>query len=67
VWDGVVEVFGLKGHPKARLAYAWSHETDDGGRRYVAVLDVHKIRSAQDAVRASMAAEPRQWCEGRQL
>ena len=57
VWEGVVEVFGLKGHPKAGLAYAWSYETDDGGRRYVAVLGVHPIKTAQDAVRVSIAAE----------
>ncbi len=37
VWDGVVDVFALLDHPKANLAYAWSHETDTGGRRYVAV------------------------------
>ena len=60
VWEGVVEVFGLKGHPKAGLAYAWSHEMDDGGRRYVAVLGVHPIKSAQDAVRVSIATEHRQ-------
>src|SRR5437016_6523964 len=57
VWEGVVEVFALKGHPKAGLAYAWSHETDEGGRRYVAVLGVPPIASAVDAVRASIAAE----------
>ena len=57
VWEGVVEVFALKGHPKAGLAYAWAHETDEGGRRYVAVLGVSPIKSAQDAVRASIAAE----------
>ncbi|TMA32908.1 MAG: hypothetical protein E6J79_18610 [Deltaproteobacteria bacterium] len=57
VWEGVVEVFALKGHPKAGLAYAWSCETDDGGRRYVAVLGVHPIKTAQDAVRVSIAAE----------
>ena len=57
VWEGVVEVFAIKGHPKAGLAYAWSHETDEGGRRYVAVLGVDPIKSARDAVRASIAAE----------
>ena len=56
-WEGVVEVFRLKSHPKALLAYAWSHETDEGGRRYVAVLGVLPIKSAQDAVRASIAAQ----------
>jgi hypothetical protein len=57
IWEDAVEVFALKGHPKAGLAYAWSHETDKGGRRYVAVLGVPPIKSAQDAVRASIAAE----------
>ncbi len=57
VWDGVVEVFAIRGHPKAQLAYGWSHETDEGKRRYVAVLGVPPIKSAQDAVRASIAAE----------
>ena len=60
VWEGIVEVFALKGHPKAGLAYAWSREMDDGGRHYVAVLGVHPIKSAQDAVRVSIAAEHRQ-------
>jgi len=59
VWEGVVEVFALKGHPKAGLAYGWTQDTDDGGRRYVAVLGVPPIKSAQDAVRASIAAEAR--------
>ena len=57
VWKGVVEVFALKGHPKAGLAYAWSHETDDGKRRYIAVLGVDPIKSAQDAVQGSIAVE----------
>jgi len=57
VWEGVVEVFALKGHPTAGLAYAWSHETDAGGRRYVAVLGVDPIRTAADAVRAAAASE----------
>ena len=57
VWEGVVEVFSLKGHPKAGLAYAWSDATDDGGRRYVAVLGLPGIKSARDAVLASIAAQ----------
>ena len=52
-----MEVFALKGHPKAGLAYAWSHETDTGGRRFVAVLGIPPVGSALDAVRASIAAE----------
>jgi hypothetical protein len=59
VQEGVVEVFALKGHRKAGLAYAWAHETDDGGRRYVGMFGVPPIKSAQHAVRASIAAESR--------
>jgi hypothetical protein len=56
-WEGVVQVFWVYRHPRARHAYAWSHETDEGGRRYVAVLGIPPVNSAQDAVRASIAAE----------
>lgn len=59
VWDGVVEVFDLQGHPKANRAYAWSHDTDDPQhpRRHVTVLHLHPIKSARDAVRAAIAQE----------
>ncbi len=59
VWDGVVEVFELHGHPKAKKVYAWSHETDDPSnrRRHVAVLELHPVRTAQDAVRALIEME----------
>ncbi len=59
VWDGVVEVFGLADHPKASVAYAWAHETDAGGRRYVAVLQLPPIKTPADAVRAAIVAERR--------
>ncbi len=59
VWEGIVEVFELDGHPEASRAYAWAHETDDPAnpRRHVAVLHLHPIKSAQDAVRAAIAQE----------
>jgi hypothetical protein len=57
VWEVVVEAFAIRGHPKATTAYAWAHETDEGKRRYVAVLGVPPVNSAVDAVRASIAAE----------
>src|SRR5262249_7243153 len=56
-WEGVVEVFRVRGHPTAQLAYAWSHETDSGGHNYVAVLGIDPIRTASDAVRAAIAAQ----------
>ena len=59
MWDGLVEVFKLKGHPIAERAYAWTHETDHPNRprRHVTVLDLHPIKSAQDAVRAAIVQE----------
>ncbi len=59
VWEGIVEVFELKGHETAHRAYAWAHDTDDPEhpRRHVTVLHLHPIRSAQDAVRAAIVQE----------
>lgn len=59
VWDGVVEVFELIGHPTASRLYAWSHATDDPENpwRHVTVLHSHPIQSARDAVRAVIIQE----------
>ena len=61
VWDGVVEVFELIGHPKATKIYAWSHEKWEAegasGSRTVTVLHGHPIQSARDAVRAAIIQE----------
>ena len=59
VWDGVVEVFELVGHPKAPRAYAWSHDTDDPkqARRHVTVLHIHPVTSPVLAVRAAIVQE----------
>jgi len=61
VWEGIVEVFDLKGHPTAFRVYAWSHDTDDpeNPKRHVAVLHAHPIKSAQDAVKAAIVQEYR--------
>ena len=59
VWDGVVEVFDLKGHPKTHRAYAWSHQTDDPKHpiRYVTVLHIPPAISPQTAVQAAIMQE----------
>jgi len=59
VWEGIVEVFALHGHPKATRAYAWAHDTDDPTkpRRHVTVLHVEPITSAAAAVRAAIVQE----------
>jgi hypothetical protein len=61
IWEGIVEVFDLKGHPTAFRVYAWSHDTDDPAnpKRHVAILHQHPIKSAQDAVKAAIVQEHR--------
>ena len=59
VWEGVVESFALTGHPKAKRAYAWSHcdGKDDQDERFVAVLEIPPVESAQTAVKVAIVAE----------
>jgi hypothetical protein len=59
VWEGIVEVFELHGHPTASRLYAWSHQTDnqDNPRRHVTVLHGHPITSPVLAVRAAIVQE----------
>lgn len=57
VWEGVVHVFDLTGHPKAKHAYAWSHATDDGRRMFQAVLHTGPVTGPAEAVRGAIAAE----------
>ena len=59
VWEGVVEVFDLVGHPTAHRVYAWAHDTEnpEKPRRHVTVLHLHPIKSARDAVRAAIVSE----------
>jgi hypothetical protein len=61
VWQGDVEVFNIRGHPKAKRAYAWSHMAGecDKQRRYVAVLELPPVVSAETAVKVAVAAEIR--------
>ena len=61
IWDGIVEVFELHGHPKATHAYAWSHETDnpDQPKRSVTVLKIPPAVSPETAVRVSIMQELR--------
>lgn len=59
VWEGVVEVFDLVGHPTAQRVYAWANESDDPKkpRQHVTVLHSHPVKSAEDAVRAAIVKE----------
>jgi hypothetical protein len=58
VWDGVVEVFDLIGHPKTHRVYAWAHD-DSGNTRHVTVLHIPPVISPETAVRAAIIQEYR--------
>lgn len=59
VWEGIVEVFELRGHPKAQKVYAWAHDTDNPAKpkRHVTVLHIHPVTSPLLAVRAAIVQE----------
>jgi hypothetical protein len=58
VWEGIVEVFELRGHPKAPKAYAWAYETDNPKKpRHVTVLHMGPVTSPLLAVRAAIVKE----------
>lgn len=50
---GDVEVFDLSGHPKAKWVHEWSHldGANDERTRFVAVLEIPPVVSAETAVR----------------
>jgi hypothetical protein len=59
VWQGDVEVFDLTGHPKAKRAHAWSHldGAKDERTRFVAVLEIPPVESAETAVRVQIVKD----------
>jgi hypothetical protein len=57
VWEGVVEVFELIGHPKARKVYAWAHDADGKRKRHITVLHLAPVNSPQAAVKAAIVQE----------
>lgn len=60
VWEGVVHVFQVHGHPQTHKAYAWSSPIERSDkRRFFAVLHIPPIVSPVDAVRAAIVAEQR--------
>ena len=58
VWEGVVQVFDLIDHPKAKRCYTWSHELEGTKKkRFFAVLHQGVVDSAKKAVRAAIIQE----------
>ena len=58
VWEGIVHILEITGHPEATRCYAWSSPVESSSkRRFYAVLEIPPVQSAQDAVRAAIVAE----------
>ena len=56
-WDGVVHIFELKDHPKAKRAYAWSSPVKGSTRtRLFAVLHMGRVTGPVEAVKAAAGA-----------
>lgn len=57
VWEGVVHVFNLEGHPTASIAYAWSSPIEGSNkRRFFAVLHLGAVTGPVEAVRKPVHA-----------
>lgn len=60
VWEGIVQVFDLIDHPKAKRCYAWSHELEGSKKRkFFAVLHQGVVDSPEKAVKAAIVQESR--------
>lgn len=59
VWEGIVEVFDLHNHHKAKRVYAWAQDTGNPGRpvRHVTVLHIPPVTSAILAAKAAILQE----------
>lgn len=59
IWDGMIEVFELSGHPKASVAYAWTQNTLEPGKaeKDFAVLHLNSVDSPEAAVKAAFIQE----------
>src|SRR5205823_3084301 len=55
-WDGLVRVFKLINHSKAKYCYAWSYR-EGSETKYTAVLEIALVDSSQSAVKAVKAAK----------
>ena len=59
IWQGNVEVFNLKVHPKAKRAYAWTHldGPNDERTRFVTVLEIPPVESPETAFRVQIVKD----------
>jgi hypothetical protein len=55
-WEGVVHVFEVKGHNRAKRIYVWDYQDDEGKSRYTTVLELPPVTDAKSAVKVAIAS-----------
>ncbi len=55
-WKGKVEIYQLKNHPQAKLAFGWGYKSKGGKIAYVTVMGIPPLDSPTAAVRAFVAS-----------
>ena len=58
-WDGVVAVFRLEGHPRAKRCHACYYTDDKVEPQYTTVLEIPPVDSAETAVKIAIATRGR--------
>jgi len=51
-WKGVVEVFDLIGHQKAKRCYAWAHGEPE---EFITILEIPPVKDAESAVKVGVS------------
>lgn len=65
MWQGNIELFELKDHPKAKRCFAWLHQGRGDEMQAVVLLEKWPINSPQAAIQFALAFDlPRQTASG---
>ena len=51
-WEGDVEAFDLRGHPKAKRCYGWSYGEPE---QFITILELPPVDSPESAVKVGVA------------
>ena len=54
-WKGKVEVFQLRNHPQAKLAFAWGVKSEQKKMHYIVILGIPPLDTPLMAVKAYVA------------
>ena len=66
IWSGEVEVFDIRGHPKAKCCFAWLHREAGKSPRQIALLGIWPVTSPETAVKAAITLDIAIKMDGRQ-